>query len=87
MGVTVLRENGILITDTLDKANICNMQFQSAFTRESDYEIPCKGTSPFAPMSEITVDPKGVFKLLNGLNINKVSGQDCLSARVLKLLF
>ena len=43
-----------------------------------------KGTSPFTPMGEITVDPKGVFKLLNGLNINKASGPDGLSARVLK---
>ena len=31
-----LGSNGILKTDTLDKANICNRQFQSAFTRESD---------------------------------------------------
>ena len=52
--------------------------------RESDSEIPYKGTSPFNPMGEITVDPKGVFKLLNGLNINKASGSDGLSARVLK---
>ena len=43
-----------------------------------------KGTSPFTPMGEITVDPKGVFKLLNGLNINKASGPDGLSVRVLK---
>ena len=35
-------------------------------------------------MGEITVDPKGVFKLLNGLNINKASGPDGLSARVVK---
>ena len=35
-------------------------------------------------MGEITVDPKGVFKLLNGLNINKASRPDGLSARVLK---
>ena len=35
-------------------------------------------------MGDITVDPNGVFKLLNGLNINKASGPDCLSARVLK---
>ena len=48
-GITSLRENGILKTDTLDKANICNKQFESAFTRESDTEIPSKGTSPFAP--------------------------------------
>ena len=86
LGITTLRENGILKTDTLDKANICNKQFQSAFMGESDSEIPSKGTSPFTPMGEITVDPKGVFKLLNGLKINKASGPDGLSARVLKEL-
>ena len=31
-GINTLRENGILKTNTLDKANICNRQFQSAFT-------------------------------------------------------
>ena len=81
---THLRENGILKTDTLDKANICNRQFQSAFTRETNDEIPSKGTSPFTAMGEITVDPKGVTKLLNNLNINKAPGPDGLSARVLK---
>ena len=83
-GINSLRENGILKTDTLDKANICNRQFESALTRESDTEIPSKGTSPFNPMGEITVDPKGVLKLLNNLNIHKASGPDGLSARVLK---
>ena len=83
-GITSLRENRILKTDTLDKANICNKQFESAFTRESDSEIPCKGTSPFTPMGEITVDPKGVLKLLNSLNIHKAPGPGGLSARVLK---
>ena len=43
-----------------------------------------KGTSPFSPMGEITVDPKGVLKMLNNLNIHKASGPDGLSARVLK---
>ena len=83
-GINSLRENGILKTDTLDKANTCNRQFESAFTRESDTEIPSKGTSPFSPMGEITVDPKGVLKLLNNLNIHKATGPDGLSARVLK---
>ena len=58
-GINTRRENGILKTDTLDKANICNIQFQSVFTRESDAEIPSKGTSPFTLMGEITVDPTG----------------------------
>ena len=83
-GINSLRENEILKTDTLDKANICNRQFESAFTREADTEIPSKGTSPFTPMGEITVDPKGVLKLLNNLNMHKASGPDGLSARVLK---
>ena len=75
-GINSLRENGILKTDTLDKANFCNRQFESAFTRESDTEIPSIGTSPFSPMGEITVDPKGVLKLLNNLNKHKASGPD-----------
>ena len=54
------------------------------FTRESDDEIPSKGTSPFTPMGEITVDPNGVLKLLNNLKIHKAPGPDGLSARVLK---
>ena len=83
-GINALRENEILKTDTLDKAPLCNRQFQSAFTRESDTEIPSKGTSPFTPMGEITVDPNGVLKLLNNLKIHKASGRDGLSARVLK---
>ena len=56
----------------------------SLHSHESDPEIPSKDTSQFTPMGEITVDPKGVFKLLNGLNMNKASGPDGLSARVLK---
>ena len=35
-------------------------------------------------MGEITVDPKGVLKLLNNLNIHKAPGPDGLSARMLK---
>ena len=82
-GITSLTENGNLKTDTLDKANICKRQFESAFfTRKSDTEIPSKGTRPFTPMGEITDDPNVVLKLLNNLNIHKASGPDRLSARV-----
>ena len=52
--------------------------------KETDSEIPSKGTSPFTAMGEITVDPKGVLKLLNGLKVHKAPGPDGLSARVLK---
>ena len=83
-GIASLRENGILKTDTKEKANICNWQFQSAFTREDDSDPPSKGASSFSPMGDITVDPKGVTKLLDGLNVHKALGPDGLNARVLK---
>ena len=82
--ITTLRENGVLKNDTLHKANICNRQFQSTFTHESNDEIPSKDTSPFTAINEIKVDPKGIIKVLNNLNIHKPPGPDGLSARVLK---
>ena len=42
-GITSLRENGILKTDAKEKADICNRQFQSAFTREGNSDMPSKG--------------------------------------------
>ena len=83
-GITSLRENGILKTDTKEKANICNRQFQSAFTCEADSDPPSKEASPLSFMGEITVDPKGVAKQLDGLNVLKAPGPDGLNARVLK---
>ena len=83
-GITSRRENRILKTETKEKADICNWQFQSAFTREAYSDQPSKGASQFSPMGEITVDPKWVAKLLNGLNVHKPPGSDGLNARVLK---
>ena len=68
-GITSLRENGILKTNSKEKANIRNRQLQSAFTREDDSDPPSKGASPFFSMGDITVDPKGVAKLLDGTHL------------------
>ena len=83
-GITSLRENGIMKTDTKEKANICKRQFQSAFIRDANYDPPLKGASTFSSMWEITVDPGGVAKLLDGLNVHKAPDSDGLNARVLK---
>ena len=84
LGSYHLGKTGILKTDTKEKADICNPQLQSGFTREADSDPPSKGASPFSSIGEITVDPKGVAKLLDGLNVHKAPGQDRLSAKVLK---
>ena len=83
-GITSLRENGILKTDAKEKANICKRQLQSAFTCEGDSDPPSKGASPFSSMGNKTVAPKGVGKLLDGLNVHKAPGPDSLDAKVLK---
>ena len=51
---------------------------------ETDSDPPSKGASPFSSMGEINVDPKGVAKLLDGLNVHKAPDPDGLNARVLK---
>ena len=43
-----------------------------------------KEASLFSSMGDITVDPKGVDELLDGLNVHKAPGPDGLNARVLK---
>ena len=46
---------------------------------------PQKGLySPFSSMGDITVDPKGVANVLDGLNVHKAPGPDGLTTRVLK---
>ena len=52
--------------------------------REANSDPPSKGASPFSSMGEITVDLKGVAKLLDELNVHKAPGPDGINARVLK---
>ena len=58
--------------------------FVIGLLREDDSDPPSKGASPFSTMGDITVDPKGVGKLLDELNVHKASGPDGLNARVHK---
>ena len=46
--------------------------------------MPPKGTRPFTAGGEITVDPKGVIKLLNNLNVQRAPGSDDPRARASK---
>ena len=78
-----MQRSGIDKKDSQGKANICNRQFQSAFTCEDDSDPLSKGASSFSFKGAITVDPKGVTKLLDGLNAHKAR-PDGLNTRVLK---
>jgi hypothetical protein len=85
-GVAPLKRDGILVTDTVDKADISNNQFQSVFTNKTDTYIPDKGHSPHSKIPQINISSAGVSKLLCNLNPHKACGPDNIHGRVLKEL-
>ena len=82
---TPLRENGKLVSDTTQKAEILNRQFSSVFTSETG-PPPTLGNSPYPSMPNINVTLNGVKNLLTCLDPNKAQGSDCLHPRLLKSL-
>lgn len=85
-GTAPLKHNGTLHSDAKSKADILNLQYQSVFSKESLEDIPSP-TEPEtqASMKDITVEKKGVLKLLLNLKEKKASGPDNVPARILKL--
>ena len=84
-GVPPLKnKEGFLKSDSQNKANILNEQFQSVYTQEDTSSIPNKGPSPYQPMRDITVNWKGVHKLLKGLKPYKATGPDSIPSFILK---
>jgi hypothetical protein len=66
----------MLYTDTVEKTNILNQQFQSVFTHDPPNDIHGKGLSPHPIMEQIHINDKGVLNLLNNLNPHKPRGPD-----------
>ena len=86
-GISALRKDGTLTNDNTEKANILNNQFERAFTTESpDIPIPDKGTSPYSTMHDIHITQNGITKLLNNINLQKATGPDQVSGKILKEL-
>ena len=77
--IAPMRRDGVLISDSLGKANILNKQYSSVFTPVKDDPIPTSPTDGFPVMSHITIDPIGVKKMLTSLDINKAAGPDRIS--------
>ena len=86
-----LKSDGILHSDSTEKANILNGQFQQAFSHkhditEAEFKNKCKMQGKFKEIHNINITENGVLKLLNSLNPNKAAGPDNISPRVLKHL-
>ena len=84
-GIAPLKDNGRLFNASKDKADILKRQYQSVFTHEDpDSSIPDPEDDPFPAMKDITVNEKGVRKLFQKSNPQKVSGPDMIPARLLR---
>ena len=85
VGVSPLKnKDGFLQSDSAQKAQILNEQFQTAFTSEDKTNIPSKGDSPYPPMDKIEIGEEGVRKLLCNLKVDKATGPDAIPAFILK---
>ena len=83
-GVSPLKHDGQLHSDSSRKATILNQQFCSVFTSEDTNNIPKLPGPPNIEMPLFQISEEGVAKLLEGLNGGKASGPDGLPNLILK---
>ena len=83
IGIPTLKKDGKLESDNRAKAEILNDQFKSVFIKENPQPSVPELNTPTMP--DIIISVEGVAKLLHDLNPSKASGQDNISARILKL--
>ena len=70
--------------DTQSKTETLNDQFHSVFTKEDKDDFPNMGPSPHQAMGKITIDQRGVHKLLSNLQPHKATEPDQIPSFVLK---
>ena len=85
-GVAALQKDGVLHSDSRQKAEILNNQFTSVFSKEDKQNIPDLDGAPHECITDIKISEKGVFKLLRNINPHKATGPDKIPGRLLKEL-
>jgi hypothetical protein len=86
VGVAPLKKNGQLFYTSKEKASILSDQFTSVFSRENSDDIPHLYGPNYRSINSLSVEIKGVAKLLKDLNPSKAAGPDRITCRVLKEL-
>ena len=85
-GISALKSNGDLITDSLSKAEIFNSQFKSVFTPHFGNTFPLLPGTQCLKITPLHVYEIGVFMLLHRIDVSKSSGPDKLPGRLLQCL-
>ena len=79
-----MKDQGTLHSDSKDKAELLNNQFQSVFTTENNSVLPDMSREPYPAISDIEITVNGVSKLLQQLKVNKANGPDGIPNRIRK---
>ena len=85
-GVSSLKFNGLMYSDSLSKSEILNKQFQSVFTKKSTTATPRLFGNKYPSIGKLSITLKGVQKLLEKINISKAAGPDLIPGRMLNML-
>ena len=79
-------DQGRLIQDNKEKADILNNQFFSVFSEPTGtFQGTLNPKTKTPTMSKININNKGVLTLLNKLKENKATGADSIPSRILKI--
>ena len=84
LGVSPLKENGKIFSESKDKAEILLRQFSSVFTKTVSLIMPPVSLFIHEPLEQIQVETKGVEKLLHKIQPHKAKGPDNIPNYVLK---
>ena len=83
-GVSTLRVNSTVISDSVSKVEALNQHFKSVFTIEETDNLPDKGISPYPALSNIEITVPGIYNLLSNCNPHKSPGPDNVHNYVLR---
>ena len=85
-GISDLKSNGNMDTDSLSTAEILISQFKSVFTPQSGNTFPQLPGTQFPKIKSVHISENGVFMLLDRIEVSKSSGPDKLPGRLLQSL-
>ena len=85
-GISALKSNGNVITDSLSKAEILNSQFKSVFTPQSGNTFSQLPGTQCPQIKPLHISENCVFMLLDRIDVSKSSGPDKLPGRLLQSL-
>ena len=86
LGISALKSNGNVITDSLSKTDILNSQFKSVVTPQSGNTFPQLPGTQFPKIKPLHISENGVFMLLDRIDVSKSSGPNKLPGRLLQSL-